>query len=171
VEVRRSFFAAIGAVVLLLCSGCGKNPGTSGTSPPSPTTSSGPTVATAADLVFCVNETNQYRQINGRPEVTRSAALEAFAAEGAKEDAASTAAHQHFVRTNGGGIAFAENELHRVSVSFFKSTQDAIAQSLSGFLSEGPGGGHYQNLMGNYTQVGCGVFLAGEQITFVQDFR
>jgi uncharacterized protein YkwD len=155
----------------MLSFACEKAPDTSIGTTTSPSTSSGPTEATTADLVFCVNETNRYRTNNGRPEVTRSATLEAFAAEGAKEDAASAVAHQHFNRTNGGGVAFAENEFRRVSTVFFTSTRDAIAQFMTSFYAEGSGGGHYQNLMGAYSQVGCGVFVANSEITFVQDFR
>ena len=35
---------------------------------------------------------------------------------------------------------------------------------------EGPGGGHYENMMGNYASLGCGVYIQGDGITIVQDF-
>ena len=68
-------------------------------------------------------------------------------------------------------MALAENELHRVAATFFASTRDAIAVGLASFHGEGSIGGHYKNLMGGYTQVGCGAFVANGQLTFVQDFR
>ena len=37
--------------------------------------------------------------------------------------------------------------------------------------AEGRGGGHYDNLAGRYTQVGCGVFVDGDLVTVVQAFR
>jgi hypothetical protein len=47
--------------------------------------------------------------------------------------------------------------------------------------AEGPGGGHYENMIGDYASLGCGVFIAthpglrpgaqdGDEITVVQDF-
>ena len=37
--------------------------------------------------------------------------------------------------------------------------------------AEGRGGGHYDNLAGRYTQVGCGVFVQTDLVTVVQAFR
>ena len=37
--------------------------------------------------------------------------------------------------------------------------------------AEGRGGGHYDNLAGGYTQVGCGVFVQADRVTVVQAFR
>ena len=51
------------------------------------------------------------------------------------------------------------------------SVLGALRQAISAFYAEGPSGGHYQNLEGPYTQVGCGVFIDNRLITFVQDFR
>ena len=105
--------------------------------------------------------------------MTRSTTLEAFGLEGAIEDGASAVPHQHFDRTHGGdGTAFAENELHRVSFVFFGSIQNAMRLMMDAFYSEGPSGGHYRNLMGTFTQVGCGVFLASTgELTITQEFR
>src|SRR5687767_5938954 len=66
---------------------------------------------------FCVEETNRYREMNGRPLVVRSAALEAYANEGAEVDHHGNP-HDHFSQTNGGGIAFGENECPRWDLSF-----------------------------------------------------
>ncbi len=46
-----------------------------------------------------------------------------------------------------------------------------MVQGLAGMWAEGPGGGHYENMRGPYTEVGCGVFVNGVDITVVQDFR
>jgi len=31
--------------------------------------------------------------------------------------------------------------------------------------------GHYENLEGPFSQVGCGVYIANQRITLIQDFR
>ena len=38
-------------------------------------------------------------------------------------------------------------------------------------LAEGPGGGHYDNLTGPYTQVGCGIWLNGNEVNIGQELR
>jgi hypothetical protein len=43
--------------------------------------------------------------------------------------------------------------------------------AMEGFYGEGPSGGHYQNLEGQFSQVGCGVYIANQRITLIQDFR
>ena len=62
------------------------------------------------DLAFCVAETNRYRARQGKPSLRRSAALEAYAATGARYDTAARRPHKHFDDTRGGNLAFAENE-------------------------------------------------------------
>ena len=47
-------------------------------------------------LTFCVTETNRFRATLGLSPVTRSSALEAYAAAGAQEDGLAHVAHQHF---------------------------------------------------------------------------
>jgi uncharacterized protein YkwD len=128
-----------------------------------------PTVSTnlESELTFCVTETNRYRATLGLAALTRSSALEAYAAVGAREDGLAHAPHQHFRSTNGGGIASAENELQWRS----DSVHGVIQQGLALLWAEGPGGGHYENMRGRFTQLGCGVFVNGHEITVVQDFR
>src|SRR5689334_7433333 len=55
---------------------------------------------------FCVSETNRYRAMKTRPALTRSTQLETYADQGAMVDF-SSAPHNHFSQTGGGGIAFA----------------------------------------------------------------
>ena len=71
-----------------------------------------------------MSDTNRYRAMTGRAALARSSAVEAFALEGAREDAASPNPHTHATRTNGGnGTIVAENELHRVSAGAFRTMQ------------------------------------------------
>ncbi|MCW5801462.1 MAG: hypothetical protein KIT31_03680 [Deltaproteobacteria bacterium] len=121
--------------------------------------------------VFCVEETNQHRTGAGRPAVARSAQLEDFAGEGAQVDHGGSP-HDHFRDTSGGGIAFAENECPHWDVQRQAGgdLNELVRACIAAFVSEGPGGGHYDNLMGNYGSLGCGIFQAGSSVTIVQDY-
>jgi len=144
-----------------------------GSSPTAPGPSGGigaPTGAASAseaDLTFCVTEANQYRASIGKAPLTRSSTLEAYAATGAHDDGLAHTGHGHFHTAP--GVARAENEIpwwaHLASV------HEVMQQGLAQMWAEGPGGGHYENLRGPYTEVGCGVFRSGSEITVVQDFR
>lgn len=130
---------------------------------------------TGADVAHqtCVSETNKYRAGAGKAAVQEDAALEAYADAGAMHDF-STSPHDHFSSTSGGGIAFAENECPQQgnwNLSFGNGdlTMTVVA-CIKAFFDEGPGGGHYDNMMGNYGTLGCGIYLQGQQLTIVQDY-
>lgn len=123
---------------------------------------------------FCVDETNRYRTMNGKPAVMRSAALEAYANDGAQIDHTGTP-HQHFSSTSGGGIAFAENECPRWNLSQGGGDLKAtVAACIAAFYAEGPGTGaahgHYNNMMGDYGTLGCGIYESAGSLTIIQDF-
>ncbi len=124
------------------------------------------------DLVFCVDETNRYRKKAGKPALRRSAQLEAFAAEGAAADARSRRPHGHF-----SSVAYphayremGENVIPWWPLKQYGSVREIIRVGLSGMWAEGPGGGHYENLVGNFTEVGCGIHIANGEVTVTQDF-
>lgn len=128
-----------------------------------------PPVDTSAQA-FCVDDTNRYRAMNGRAAVQRSTQLEEFADDGAMIDHAGQP-HDHFRQTSGGGIAFAENECPHWNLN--QSSGDLkqlVGMCIAAFYSEGPGGGHYENMLGNYGTLGCGIFMSGSSVTIVQDF-
>jgi hypothetical protein len=145
--------------------GSSSSGGGSGSNPPTTV----PAISDA-DLMFCVSETNRYRAMLSRAPLTRSSALEAYATDGARIDQQANQPHQHFISGNGGGVALAENE-QTIPANTTVSTQSAMASMLSLFYSEGPGGGHYQNIMGGSTQVGCGVYRTADVMTITEDFR
>src|SRR3954467_113735 len=95
-------------VILLFLASC--DPASHGTSVDGPPGSGvdAPGGNAAADQL-CVSETNRYRALRIRPAVTASAQLEAFANTGAMVDFGSSP-DNHFSQTQGGGIAFVENE-------------------------------------------------------------
>src|SRR5262245_59196922 len=113
--MRRIFLA----FCLLLSSSCGGGGAGSQSPSPSPSPTPAPAGITDADLQHCIDVINGYRRQVGRPSLTRSAALEAFAAKAAANDAQSKTSHQYFVQTNGGGVAAAENEVLAWSLTEF----------------------------------------------------
>ena len=120
---------------------------------------------------FCVDEINQYREMEGVPPVERSPALEAFAEEGAEIDFG-TQPHEHF-GTDGGGVALAETECPQQdgwTIGPNESEKTVVAQCIRAFYEEGAGGAHFAILMGPYTKVGCGMYKQDGMITIVQDW-
>jgi hypothetical protein len=138
------------------------------TQPPSEPPSQPP----STDYDFCVAETNRYRAQLGRPPVARSQAIEAYATEGAQEDHQQQSPHGHFQRTGGGGIAHAENACPGwLGWNVQGTVQATVANCLAAFFSEGPGGGHYENMIADHGTVGCGWYIdANQSITIIQDF-
>jgi hypothetical protein len=161
--------AALLVIVALLGVGCDK--AASPTAPDSPPASSPPPAVltvTAADLAFCVSDVNRVRVANGRSVLVQSPTLDAFATAGAQADHASGTPHGHILAA-GGGLGYAENELLRQPV---RGTVQMAMQDLTRLsLEEGPGGGHYQNLLGAWSGIGCGGALDAAGITIVQDFH
>lgn len=120
---------------------------------------------------FCVQETNRYRTDNGVAAVSQSSQLEEFANTGAMIDY-NGQPHDHFRQTQGGGIAFAENECPHWDLQFGGGDEKMlIAACIQAFFDEGPGGGHYDNMMNpQYKTLGCGIFKSGTDYTILQDF-
>ncbi len=135
-------------------------------SSPSPTLNDAAGVA--VEVSFCRDEVNRYRMSIGRSVLARSRALEDFAARAAEVDGTAHIAHHHFTMTNGGGTAIAETEILWWRAS---SIRTVIEQGLAQMWQEGPQGHHYTILVGPYSEVGCGIFVNGGEVTVVQDFR
>lgn len=129
-----------------------------------------PTSATDADLVFCVTETNRYRATVGAAPVSRSSVVEAHAAAAAASDSRTQNPHGYSRMTPIAG-AWAENEVLRWSLASYGTVQATMRAAIAAFWSEGAGGGHYENMRGRYSVVGCGVAIDGQTITMVQHFR
>lgn len=122
----------------------------------------------AMEKAFCLEQTNRYRAMVGKPPLTWSVQLEAYADEGAQQDAASRTPHGHFSATGGGG-AFAENE-----IPWWQGGPGDVLEVVRGGLelmwAEGPGGGHYENIIGSYGTLGCGIYVGNGAVTVIQDF-
>lgn len=120
--------------------------------------------------------TNGYRQQNGKAPLADSASLRAYAATGAQVDFGGNP-HQHFGDTNGGGIAFAENECPHWSLQHEGGGDlgTLVVACIAAFYAEGPGTdyathGHYINMMGDYATVGIGIYQQGDDVTVTEDF-
>jgi Cysteine-rich secretory protein family len=134
-----------------------------------------------AALVECVTQTNAYRAMNGKSALTESTDLETYAATGAMFDYQNMSAHDHFSTTQGGGIAFAENEcpgFEGWNISNAGGDMTSLMDMcLQAFYDEGPGSdynthGHYINMMGDYGTLGCGIYEDSStgDVTIVQDY-
>ncbi len=139
------------------------------------TGSGGPDAATAADDAYqlCLDKTNQLRATVGKPALTHSAALEDYSNASAHYDFDNPSPpHAHFMmKPVGGGISFAENECPHWDLSFGGGDEKGLVSAcLDAFWSEGPGGGHYDNMTGPYKTLGCGLYHSGTDYTIDQDY-
>ena len=158
-------------IALVMLVACGGDNGTAGVD------GGGGSTGASGPLVECVAQTNMYRQMNGKPALTESSQLETYANAGAMFDF-TNGAHAHFSATQGGGIAFAENECPVQGNWMLQPGGDMSAlvdMCIEAFYSEGPGSdysthGHYINMMGAYGSLGCGIYQMGTGVTIVQDY-
>src|SRR5262249_51950744 len=158
-------------LLAVICFGVSAGP-SCGRAAPSPSSPSSPPVATtlnlSANLSYCADEVNRYRASVGRAPLARSADLEAFAAQAAQSDGLAHQAHQFFATTNGGGMSRAENEILWWEGLAVRSV---IQEGLEQMWQIGPAGEHYDIMTGAFSQVGCGIFVNGSEVTVAQDFR
>lgn len=117
----------------------------------------------AADL--CVSTINDFRAQNGLPPLTRWTDQEDCASSEAQSDSSTGQFHGAFPSCS----EVAQNECP----GFPGDPSDALPQCLQTMLDEGPGGGHYDNIMNpDYTMVSCGIITADDGTMWsVQDFR
>jgi uncharacterized protein YkwD len=137
-------------------------------SPATPSSASPEGVNLSANLSFCADEVNRYRASIGRPPLSRSTDLEAFAARAAENDGSVHQPHHFFASTNGAGMARAENEILWWQGYGVRSV---IQQGLQQMWQSGPNGEHYDIMTGPFSQIGCGIFVNGSEVTVAQDFR
>jgi uncharacterized protein YkwD len=126
----------------------------------------------AASTAYCVEEVNRLRATVGAPPLTRSERIDGFSNDAAHVDGEAHQAHTYFRMTNGGnGTARAENVIPWWKASQYGSVRTIIRQGLAMMWAEGPGGSHYENMKGSYTEMGCGVFISNDEVTVSQDFH
>ncbi len=130
-----------------------------------------PSGSYATELQLCADLTNQLRASVGLRALSRSEGLDEFAAKAAENDGTAHASHQYYLRVNGSGVSLAENEIPWWSLTTLRTVKNVVQTGLQGFWDEGPGGGHHQNMVGPYTQIGCGLFVNGDEVTVTEEFR
>lgn len=167
---RRSVVSGVVATALLAGGGC-SDAATSAPMSSRSASSGGPASVADDELLFCVAETNRLRATLGAGAVTRSAEVEAYAAQAARADGTNATTHGYTSGPNGPKVSFAENEVLRWPLARYGSIHGLITAAIAAFWNEGPGGGHYENMRGPWTRVGCGLFVDGDRVTLVQHFR
>ena len=126
----------------------------------------------AAAVAACVDQVNGLRASVGDSPLNRSSRIDAFSAEAARVDGEAHEAHKYFLETNGGhGVALAENVIPWWKVSDWGSIQTIVRKGVTQMWAEGPGGHHYVNMRGNYSEMGCGIAVINGEVTVSQDFH
>ena len=112
----------------------------------------------------CVDAINGYRATLGLAPYARWTQAESCADGQALSDSKTGKAHGAFTQCG----EHAQDECPG-----WPGPSDAmIPKCLAAMWAEGPGGGHYENMRGKYTQVACGfTTLANGSVWAVQDFR
>ena len=144
-------------------------------SPAAPLTSAGvssDSPAYSAEMSLCVQVTNEYRARVGKSPLRRSSVLEEYATAAARTDGTVKIAHHHARTTNlGNYTSKAENAILWWSLRYYGTVERIVRRGLEDMWKQGEGGSHYRNLVGSFTEVGCGVFVNGDEVTVVQAFR
>jgi uncharacterized protein YkwD len=161
----------VGAILTLLVGLASVDCGGSNPAAPDSIASVNGTYDVTADAAFCVTEVNRLRSSVGKPPLTRSDQIENFSHEAARVDGDAHETHKFFRQTNGGGVARAENEIPWWALSRYGSVRNIIRDGLANEWSEGPGGSHWENITGNYTEVACGIAIKDGEVTVTQDFH
>jgi hypothetical protein len=145
----------------------GMSNGSAGTS--SGTAGSGNTNDMYGDArIRCVDRTNELRASKGLGPIPRLAKAEPCVDGQAKKDSETGEAHSAFddcldqVKWKGAG----QNECPG-----YGSVEDALGGCLDAMWAEGPGGGHYDNMVGNSTHTACGFYTTSNgKVWMIQDF-
>ena len=167
---KPDFLRGLGAAVALSCAiGAGGCTMPGGPVAPESVATDGSTLADST--AFCVEEVNRYRASVGVAPLTRSGRIDEFSSDAAHVDGEAHQAHTYFLMTNGGnGTARAENVIPWWKASQYGSVRTIVKKGLATMWAEGPGGSHYENMKGNYSQMGCGIFISNDEVTVSQDF-
>jgi uncharacterized protein YkwD len=130
--------------------------------PPAP----GPT-AGASGAQYNLARVNAYRTQAGLPALTIDPALSAFAEAGSQQLSMDHQPHGHF-REQGQGDP---NGVYQLDPDPTKNLQKQIDQMLQLMIGEGPGGGHYDNIMNPaFRRIGIGLLSQNGQLYMTNDF-
>jgi hypothetical protein len=126
-----------------------------------------------AEKKLCLDTVNAYRASLGLKALAWSKSIEAFADQGTRWDSDRNEAHNHFgAFVKPAFPAFAENALPGWPLKNYKTVAAVVAKGTEAMWGEGPGGGHYENIKGDHTVMGCGIFInAAGNVWLIQDFK
>ena len=123
---------------------------------------------------------NQYRAKHGRAALLYDAKISAFALEGSKQYSRDHHPHAHFAAQSEGAPGFgthsAENQgdpngVPPMDDDAMASGKKQIAALLKIMMDEGPGGGHYENMLSaKYRRIGIGLHSPGGRLYLTNDF-
>ena len=129
---------------------------------------------------YNVDLLNTYRTNAGREPLLYDAAISAFALDGSKQLAVDHAAHAHFIAKSKGAPGFgthsAENQgdpsgVPPMDAEARASAKKQITLLLKLMFDEGPGGGHYENMLSpKYRRIGVGLDVIDGRFYLTNDF-
>jgi GH24 family phage-related lysozyme (muramidase) len=163
---RVTYSSTLTLMVALATAGCGAV-----VNPVSPDSNATSASDATTDAQFCVDEVNRLRASAGKAPLEHSEQIETFSSEAARVDGDAHETHKFFRQTNGGGVARAENEIPWWKLSRYGSVRAIIREGLANEWAEGPGGSHWENIVGNYANVACGIAIKDGEVTVTQDFH
>lgn len=137
-----------------------------------------------------VDRINDYRKKHGRAPVKYDAKISDFAINGSKQLAVDHKSHAHFnakiksalgdpdaMKGKGGfGSRGAENQgdwdgIPRLAPDKLENGKQQIEITLKLMMDEGPGGGHYENMLNpKFKRVGIGLVYVGDKLYMTNDF-
>jgi hypothetical protein len=130
---------------------------------------------------YNVDLVNRYRAQGGLAPLLYDAKISAFAMAGSQQLSGDHTPHAHFAaniqsQPPGFGSRSAENQgdprgVPPMAADATTSGQKVIAALLQIMMNEGPGGGHYDNIMSpDLRRVGVGISYAGGRLYLTNDF-
>jgi len=131
---------------------------------------------------YNVEKINEYRRTKGLGPVLYDTKISAFAKEGSAQLARDHTPHAHFAANAkdapppGFGSRSAENQgdpsgVPSLDADAVKNGKKQIDVMLKLMMDEGPGGGHYENMMNTrFRRVGIGLVYVGGKLYLTNDF-
>lgn len=129
---------------------------------------------------YNVESVNTYRAQKGLPALLYDASISNFARRGSEQLSRDHSPHAHFAANAQGAPGFgsksAENQgdpngVPSLDADATKNGKKQIDIMLKLMMDEGPGGGHYDNMMNaRFRRIGIGLFYAGGKLYMTNDF-
>lgn len=129
---------------------------------------------------YNVDRVNQYRAQKGLPALLYDASISAFARSGSEQLSRDHTPHAYFAANAQGAKAFgsrsAENQgdpggVPPLDADRGRNGQKQVDIMLKLMMDEGPGGGHYDNMMNaRFRRIGIGLHYAGGKLYMTNDF-